>query len=70
MLEMLLATALAATPEPQPRAVPERQARASVRIVRAERIRLGERTSSSVVRSSTVRESDGSTRSARLVEFY
>jgi len=75
MLEMLFAAALAQTQagQPQPRAVPERQAQATVRIMRAEPIRLGEEPGpdgSSQLRQTSVRESDGSTTPASLIEFY
>ena len=75
MLDMLIAVALAEAQaaEPQPRAVPERQAQATVRIMRAEAIRLGEQPRAdggSLLRETKVRESDGSTRPASLIEFY
>ncbi len=75
MLEILIAalSQTPAVPQPELRAVPERQAQASVRIMRADPIRLGEETrpgGASVLRNTQLRESDGSTRPASLIEFY
>lgn len=74
MLDIVLAAALSqAAVQPQPRAVPERQAQATVRIMRADPIRLGEEPAPngvSLLRNTEVRESDGSTRPASLIEFY
>ena len=70
MLPLLLAAASA--PLAQTGIQPGRQARATVTIVRIKPIRLGIETgmAESVLRSATVRERDGSTRAASLVEFY
>ena len=74
MLEIAIAAALTqAGAEPRPRAAPERQAQATVRIMRADPIRLGQEPApngGSLLRNTSVRESDGSIRPASLVEFY
>ena len=72
---MLLAFLAAATSAPamEPRPVAaETPARASVRILRAAVIRRDklEATEESVKRTMSVRESDGTLRTASLIEFY
>ena len=69
MLSLLIAATVVSSP---PQIVAQRQAQASVRIVRGAEIRLQSpvRFDASIVRSSTVRESDGATRTASLIEFY
>ncbi len=73
MLEIVLTAALSqAAVQPQPRA-PERQAQATVRIMRVDPIRLGQepaQNGGSLLRSTELRESDGSVRPASLIEFY
>jgi len=59
--------------QPPARPVPQRQASATVRIVRGAPVRFGRsdaRPEESISRSGTVREADGSIRPATLVEFY
>lgn len=69
MLSLLVA-AMVVNSSPQVAA--PRQAQASVRIVRGAEIRLQSpvRFDASIVRSSTVREREGATRTASLIEFY
>lgn len=70
---LLLATlaVLAATEPPPGGTAPERQARATVRILRPVRISLGEEDASgeATVRRTRIRASDGSLQQAVLVEF-
>jgi len=67
MLLALLAAA-AAQPEPsRPKLVV--QATATVRIVNGQQIRLGEARPDAQLRHTQLRETDGSVRQARLVEF-
>ncbi|GAA4750669.1 hypothetical protein GCM10023264_16540 [Sphingomonas daechungensis] len=73
MLTLLLASTIAATPAQSPsRTVASASAQATVRIVRGAEMRWGRPADfeASVVRASTIRERDGSRRTASLVEFY
>ena len=69
MLSLLVAATLV---NPAPQLSAQRQAQASVRILRGAEIRLQSpvRFDASVVRSSIVRERDGAVRTASLIEFY
>ena len=69
MLSLLVAVTVVNS---APHVAPSRQAQASVRIVRGAEIRLQApaRFDASIVRSSTIRERDGATRTASLIEFY
>ena len=69
---LLLAVAAEAPVSPAPRVSAAQPAQAVVRIVRGGAIRLGEapRFEDSLVREATVRERDGSVRTASLIEFY
>jgi hypothetical protein len=68
----LLAAALDAPPGPSPRVSAAQPTQAVVRIVRGAEIRFSQvdRFEASVVREATVRERDGSVRTASLIEFY
>jgi hypothetical protein len=73
MLSLFLAAAIAN--QPPERALPTAataSAQAVVRIVRGAEVRFGnsEVLEASISRASTVRERDGSTRTASLIEFY
>lgn len=73
MLPLFLAVALAEAPaDAHSRASAAQPARAVVRIVRGAAFRLDrlKATDESVLRASSVRDSDGSLRPASLVEFY
>ena len=73
MLPLFLAAIAAnAYAEPAMQVAAAQPAQATVRIVRGAEIRLSEATGfdESIVRTALVRERDGSTRSASLVEFY
>ena len=69
---LLIAVAADAPAAPSPRVSAEQPAQAVVRIVRGAAIRFGEapRFEASVAREATVRERDGSVRTASLIEFY
>ena len=68
----LLAVAAEAPATPAPRVSAAQPAQAVVRIVRGAAIRFNEaeRFEGSMARDATVRERDGSVRTASLVEFY
>ncbi len=68
----LLAVTADAPAAPTPRVSAAQPAQAVVRIVRGAAIRFGEapRFEDSLVREATVRERDGSVRTASLIEFY
>ena len=74
MLSLLASAALLqAVSDPPPATRPDRQARASVTILRAEAVRFGAPAPadrSSIVRGSTARNRDGSRQPLTLVEFY
>lgn len=73
MLPLFLAAAVLDTPaEQRPRAPAVEPALASVRIVRGAEVRFGKlvRLEASLVREAVVRDRDGSTRPASLIEFY
>lgn len=73
MLPLFLAAIAAnAYAEPAKHVAAAQPAQATVRIVRGAEIRFSEATGydESIVRTALVRERDGSTRSASLVEFY
>jgi hypothetical protein len=73
MLSLLIfASATAAQAEPRPRTAAAEPARATVRIIRGAEIRFGEqvRFEESIRREAPVRETDGTVRSATLIEFY
>ena len=69
---LLLAVAADAPAAPAPRVSAAQPAQAVVRIVRGAAIRFSEaaRFEESVAREATVRERDGSVRTASLIEFY
>jgi len=68
---MLLLAAAIATAAPVSQATPDRQARATVRIVRVEPVRFQEieRRQPSLLRSTYVRTRDGGPEAARLLEY-
>ena len=68
----LIAAASAVPMEPPSRVASEQPARAVVRIVRAIPIRFGEdvQIEAGLQREATIRERDGSVRSASLIVFY
>lgn len=73
MLSIFLASAIAGTPVQTPTHTASlASAQATVRIVRGAELRWGRpaRFEASIVRASMIRERDGSTRNASLVEFY
>lgn len=73
MLPLLLLAAAADAPNPpSPRLSAAQPAQAVVRIVRGAAIRFSkaERFEESLVREATVKERDGSVRTASLIEFY
>ncbi|HEU0283818.1 MAG TPA: hypothetical protein VFR52_01605 [Sphingomicrobium sp.] len=69
---LLLAVAAEAPAAPSPRVSAAQPAQAVVRIVRGAAIHFSEakRFEGSVARDGTVRERDGSVRTASLIEFY
>ena len=69
---LLLAVGADAPAAPAPRVSAAQPAQAVVRIVRGAAIRFGEaeRFEESVAREATVKERDGSLRTASLIEFY
>jgi hypothetical protein len=73
MSPLFLLLAVSAGPAEAPSLVPASQnARATVRILQASPIKFGRemRIEASVQRQATIREHDGSVRTASLVEFY
>ena len=70
LLAAFAVTSLAAEP-PRPAGTPARQARATVRIIRADPVRFTEieRESPASLRATVLRSPDGDAREARLLEF-
>ena len=69
MVILTLLAAIAAQPAQPPRLEVAAQARASVRIVRGERVTASEIPADALVRETRVRGADGVASSYRLVEF-